>query len=120
MAIRAGSTSAGDKTVTIGIALPFIGADAHSAELLKDGALLAIDEANAQGGTAGYRIEVMLLDNGTATAGQSDPTQAAANARKMVADQAVVAAIGPRMSGSGEAMSPIAVFFNHPTSSNGR
>jgi 2-oxoglutarate-Fe(II)-dependent oxygenase superfamily protein len=47
------------------------------------------------------------LDDGTATAGQYDPAQAATNARKMVSDKEVVAAIGPQMSGSGKAMSPI-------------
>jgi branched-chain amino acid transport system substrate-binding protein len=98
---------AADKTVKVGINLPFTGADAHDAELIKDGALLVIDEANAQGGVAGYKIEVLLLDDGTATAGQYDPAQAATNARKMVSDKAVVAAIGPQMSGSGKAMSPI-------------
>jgi branched-chain amino acid transport system substrate-binding protein len=100
-------SAAADKTVTIGINLPFTGADAHDAELIKDGALLAIDEANAQGGVASYKIDVLLLDDGTATAGQYDPAQAATNARKMVADKNVVAAIGPQMSGSGKAMSPI-------------
>ncbi|HEY3909396.1 MAG TPA: branched-chain amino acid ABC transporter substrate-binding protein [Stellaceae bacterium] len=98
---------AADKTVTVGISLPFTGADAHDAELIKDGALLALDEANAAGGAAGYKIGVMLLDDGTATAGQYDPAQAATNARKMVSDDSVVAAIGPQMSGSGKAMSPI-------------
>jgi branched-chain amino acid transport system substrate-binding protein len=68
---------------------------------------LAIDEANAKGGVAGYKINPMILDDGTATAGQYDPAQAATNARKMVADNSVVAAIGPQMSGSGKAMSPI-------------
>ncbi|MGH7030197.1 MAG: branched-chain amino acid ABC transporter substrate-binding protein [Stellaceae bacterium] len=96
-----------DKTIKVGINLPFTGADAHDAELIKDGALLAIDEANAAGGTAGYKIDVMLLDAGTATAGQYDPAQAATNARRMVSDDSVVAAIGPQMSGSGKAMSPI-------------
>ena len=98
---------AADKTVKVGINLPFTGADAHDAELIKDGALLAIDEANAQGGVAGYKIDVLLLDDGTDTAGQYDTAQAATNARKMVSDKAVVAAIGPQMSGSGKAMSPI-------------
>src|SRR5215831_2403105 len=98
---------AADKTITIGINLPFTGADAHDAELIKDGALLAIDEANQQGGVVGYKIEVMLLDDGTATPGQYDPAQAATNAHKMVSDKGVVAAIGPQMSGSGKAMSPI-------------
>src|SRR5271168_3020460 len=99
--------AAADKTVKVGINLPFTGADAHDAELIKEGALLAIDEANVQGGVAGYKIEVLLLDDGTATAGQYDPAQAATNARKMVADKEVVAAIGPQNSGSGKAMAPI-------------
>jgi branched-chain amino acid transport system substrate-binding protein len=98
---------AGDKSVKIGISLPFTGADAHDAELIKDGAMLAIDEANSAGGVDGYKIDVLQLDDGTATAGQYDPAQAATNARKMVGDDAVVAAIGPQMSGSGKAMSPI-------------
>src|SRR5438105_1687259 len=63
---------AADKTIKVGINLPFTGADAHDAELIKDGALLAIDEASAQGGVGGYKIDVLLLDDGTATAGQSD------------------------------------------------
>src|SRR5215469_12760211 len=107
LAVHARSAVGADKTVKVGINLPFTGADAHDAELIKDGAMLAIDEANAQGGAAGYKIEVLLLDDGTATAGQYDPAQAATNARKMVADKGVVAAIGPQMSGSGKAMSPI-------------
>jgi branched-chain amino acid transport system substrate-binding protein len=98
---------AADKTITIGINLPLTGADAHDAELIKDGAMLALDEANAKGGVAGYKINVLVLDDGTATAGQYDPAQAATNARKMVSDTSVVAAIGPQMSGSGKAMSPI-------------
>jgi branched-chain amino acid transport system substrate-binding protein len=107
LASRWQTAHAADKTITIGISLPFTGADAHDAELIKDGAMLAIDEANQKGGVSGYKIEVLQLDDGTATAGQYDPAQAATNARKMVADQAVVAAIGPQMSGSGKAMSPI-------------
>jgi branched-chain amino acid transport system substrate-binding protein len=107
LALRSHVSDAADKTIKVGINLPFTGADAHDAELIKDGALLAIDEANEKGGVAGYKIEVLLLDDGTATAGQYDPAQAATNARKMVSDKQVVAAIGPQMSGSGKAMSPI-------------
>ncbi len=69
--------------------------------------MMAFDEANASGGVAGYKINLLVLDDGTATAGQYDPAQAATNARKMVSDPSVVAAIGPQMSGSGKAMSPI-------------
>jgi branched-chain amino acid transport system substrate-binding protein len=55
----------------------------------------------------GYTFVVDKYDDGTATAGQYDPAQAATNARKMVSDKLVIAAIGPQMSGSGKAMSPI-------------
>ena len=98
---------AADKTVTIGMSLSLTGADAQSAQKVKEGAQMAIEEANAQGGVAGYKINVVVLDDGTATAGQYDPAQAATNARKMVADATIVAAIGPQMSGAGKAMSPI-------------
>ncbi len=106
-ALGAGPALAADKFLTIGIALPLTGSDAESATRIKDGAILAIDEANAKGGVAGYKLHVMITDNGTATAGQYDPAQAATNTRKMVANKNVVAAIGPQMSGSGKAMSPI-------------
>jgi branched-chain amino acid transport system substrate-binding protein len=98
---------AADKSVTVGITVPLTGADAEAATLVKDGAMMAVDDINAKGGVAGYQINVMVLDNGTTTAGQYDPAQAATNARKMVADSSVVAAVGPEMSGSGKAMSAI-------------
>jgi len=99
--------AADDKRVVVGINVPLTGAGADDAALIKDGAVLAIDEANAKGGVAGYAIEAMVLDDGTVTAGQYDPAQAALNARKMVADPRVVAAVGPQNSGSGKAMAPL-------------
>ena len=95
------------KTLSVGITLPLTGADAEDAELIKDGAMLAIEEANAAGGVAGYKIEAIILDSGTATAGQYDPAQAATNTKKLVANVGVVANIGPQMSGEGKAMSAI-------------
>lgn len=99
--------AAASKTLFVGITLPLTGADAEDAELIKDGAMLAIDQANAKGGVAGYKIEAVVLDSGTATAGQYDPAQAATNTRKLVANMGVVANIGPQMSGEGKAMSAI-------------
>jgi branched-chain amino acid transport system substrate-binding protein len=104
---QAGPSAAADNSVTIGLNFPLTGADAESAARMEDGALLALDEAKAEGGVAGYKIHLLLLDDGTTTAGQYDPAQAATNARKMVSDPSVVAAIGPEMSGSGKAMAPI-------------
>jgi branched-chain amino acid transport system substrate-binding protein len=88
-----------DKVVKVGINLSLTGADAEGATRILDGALLAIDQANAANAIHGYKIEVVKLDD--------DPAQAATNARKMVSDKDVVAAIGPQMSGAGKAMTPI-------------
>ena len=98
---------AAQKSVTIGINLPFTGAGAEDATNILHGAVLAIEEANAAGGPGGYDVKILTLDDGTATAGQYDPAQAAINARKMVSDPMVVGAIGPMASGSGKAMAPL-------------
>ena len=98
---------AAGQSVTVGIALPFTGASAEDATNILHGAVLAIEEANAKGGPGGFNVNILTLDNGTATAGQYDPAQAATNARKMVTDSTVVAAIGPMASGSGKAMAPL-------------
>ena len=95
------------KTIKIGMTLPLTGADAEDALLIKNGAMMAIDEANAKGGIAGHKIEVVVFDSGTATAGQYDPAQAATNTKKLVSDPLVVANVGPQMSGEGKAMTPI-------------
>jgi ABC-type branched-subunit amino acid transport system substrate-binding protein len=83
------------------------GADAENAELIKDGALLAFEEQNAKGGIAGYKLETIILDSVTATAGQYDPAQAATDTEKLAANLGVVANIGPEMSDIGKAMSAI-------------
>jgi branched-chain amino acid transport system substrate-binding protein len=101
------SLEAQQKTVKVGIVVPLTGADAEGAIRIRNGAMIAIDEANAKGGVAGYKIEAVTLDSGTATAGQYDPAQAATNAKKLVTDPMVVANIGPEMSGEGKAMAPI-------------
>jgi branched-chain amino acid transport system substrate-binding protein len=98
---------AAQKSVAVGIDLSLTGADADTAVRIKDGFMMAIDEANAKGGPGGYHIKVLLLDDGTATAGQYDPAQGATNARKMVADPNCVAALGPMSSTPGKSMSPI-------------
>jgi branched-chain amino acid transport system substrate-binding protein len=96
-------------SITVGINLPFTGADAADAANIRDGALMAVDEINSRGGIGGQiRIEPLIKDDGTVAAGQYDPAQAATNTKQFVADPNVVAIVGPQMSGSGKAMSPIA------------
>ena len=98
---------AADKVVKIGIDLSLTGADSQGAGRVKNAIVMAFDAANEGNAIPGYKFELLVTDDGTATAGQYDPAQAATNARKMVADKEVVAAIGPQMSGAGKAMAPI-------------
>ncbi len=106
-AARFDPAHAADKVVKIGIDLSLTGADSQGAGRVKNAIVMAFDAANEGHAIAGYKFELLVLDDGTATAGQYDPAQAATNARKMVADKEVVAAIGPQMSGAGKAMTPI-------------
>ena len=102
-----GPARAADKSFRIAMNLPFTGGEAEGAVQIRNGAMLAIDEINAKGGAGGYQLEAVQMDDGTATAGGYDPGQAAINARKMVTDTTIFAALGPYNSGSGKAMSPI-------------
>jgi len=94
------------KVIKVGIDLSLTGADAESATRILHGAQMAFDTANTKREIPGYQLQVITYDDGTATAGQYDPAQAATNARKMIGD-GVVAAVGPMMSGAGKAMAPI-------------
>ncbi|HEY6431008.1 MAG TPA: branched-chain amino acid ABC transporter substrate-binding protein [Acetobacteraceae bacterium] len=106
VANKVGGASA-EQVVKVGINLPLTGADAESAVRIQHAIQLAFEDANASDAVPGFRFEAVSFDDGTATAGQYDPAQAATNARKMVSDPQIVAAVGPQMSGSGKAMSPI-------------
>lgn len=105
-AITEGAQAA-DKTVKVGMDLSLTGADSESAIRVGNGAILAFEDANKYGEVPGIKFDLVKFDDGTATAGQYDPAQAATNARKMVSDKGFIAALGPQMSGAGKAMSPI-------------
>ena len=95
------------KTLAIGMSIPLTGELAQQSRIVRDATQFAIDEANAQGGVAGYKIGFLLLDDGSPTTGQYDPALAATNARRMVADPSVIAAVGPLNSGSAKAAVPV-------------
>ncbi len=105
--LGAGPALAADKVIVIGVDLPLTGADAQGAIRILHGAQLVFDQANDANAVPGYTFKLAVMNDATATAGQYDPAQAATNARKMVSDHGLVAAIGPEMSGSGKAMAPI-------------
>lgn len=104
---RAQSRTPSGKELTIGIIMTQNGPNAADGKLQLDGALLAIEEANAKGGVAGHRIATVVLDDYTTTAGDFDPAQAATDARKLVEDPDVVAVIGPKTSDSAKAIEAI-------------
>ena len=116
------AAQAADKIIHIPINSPFTGQEAEGATLVKDGAAMAIDEINAKGGVEGYKLQLVLMDDGTATSGGYDPAQAATNARRMINDPLAYVALGPYNSGCGKAMSPILSAANlaivTPTSTN--
>jgi branched-chain amino acid transport system substrate-binding protein len=98
-----------NNALMIGLALPFLGADAADASNIRDGALMAIDQINSKGGIGGkLPLTPLIKDNSTVAAGQYDPLQAATNMQQFVADPRVIGVIGPQMSGSARTMAPIA------------
>jgi branched-chain amino acid transport system substrate-binding protein len=107
--------AAAQKVAKVGLSYPLTGADADSSDAIVKGAQMAIDEINQKGGAGGYKLEAVVFDSATPAAGQYDPAQAATNIRKFVADWAVVALVGPQMSGEGKAISPILSEADLPT-----
>ena len=96
-----------DKVLSIGMSFPLTGSLALQAGVARDAVLFAIDEANDKGGVGGYKFQSLVLDDASTTTGQYDPAIAATNARKMLQDASVIAAVGPLNSGSAKAVSPI-------------
>lgn len=99
------SASTGAKTIKIGIDLPLSGADAATGIPTRNGAVLAIEEANAKGVPGGYTFAAYDLDD--AVQGAHDPAQGAQNVKSFVADDAVLGTIGPFNSSVAQAQIPI-------------
>ena len=96
------SARAADKVLRIPINMPFTGEEAEGALEVKNGAQQAVDEINAKGGVAGYKFELVLMDDGTANAGGYDPGQAATNARRMINDPLALAALAEAILANGD------------------
>ncbi|RZT41586.1 branched-chain amino acid ABC transporter substrate-binding protein [Cupriavidus agavae] len=86
-------TSANAETVKIGIAGPMSGSVAQYGDMVKAGALTAIEQINAAGGANGNKLEAVLLDDAC------EPKQAVAVANKVVS-QGIHYVIGHVCSGS--------------------
>lgn len=95
----------GAKTIKIGVDLPLSGGEAPNGEPTRNGAQLAIDEANAAGGAGGYTLQLDIRDD--AVNGVHNPDKGATNVQALVADASVVAMIGPYNSNVGRAEIPV-------------
>jgi branched-chain amino acid transport system substrate-binding protein len=74
----AGTGTGGAGPIRIGVNEPLTGPFAASGTYVVNGAKIAADEINAQGGVLGRRIELVIEDN------KSNPTEAAAVAEKLI------------------------------------
>ncbi len=92
-------------TLKVGITLPLSGSSLASAGPARDGALLAIEEANAAGGINGWKIEPVVLDH--SVNGVHDPQQGAKDVSSLVSDAGVVAVVGPFNSSVAKVQIPI-------------
>jgi ABC-type branched-subunit amino acid transport system substrate-binding protein len=74
-ACTSGEPAAEEKTVKVALLFPMSGDVVTFGESSRDGVLLAIDEWNAKGGPAGYKIEYTIEDSQCS----ADPARNAAN-----------------------------------------
>ncbi|MGD0473040.1 MAG: branched-chain amino acid ABC transporter substrate-binding protein [Candidatus Velthaea sp.] len=92
-------------TLKIGIDLPTSGADATNGIPTRNGAVLAIEEANAKGLPGGNKLEADSLDD--TVQGVHDPAQGAQNIKTFIADPTVMGVIGPFNSNVAKAEIPL-------------
>jgi len=99
-----GSSSSG-KTVDIYSSLPLQGASTAQTVPMVNGIKLALQQAGNKAGQ--WTVKYTSLDDSTAAAGEWDPGQTAADARKAAADSKAVYYIGEFNSGASEVSIPI-------------
>jgi branched-chain amino acid transport system substrate-binding protein len=100
-----GAASVSGNTVDIYSSLPMQGSSSVQTIPMVNGMKLALAQA---GGKAGkFTVNFTALDDSTAAAGKWDPSQTAANARKVAADPRAVYYIGEFNSGASEISIPI-------------
>jgi branched-chain amino acid transport system substrate-binding protein len=95
----------GGGTVDIYSSLPLTGASTAQTKPLVNGIKLALSQANNKAGD--FTVKYTSLDDATAQAGEWDPGQTAADARKAAADPNTVMYIGEFNSGASEVSIPI-------------
>jgi branched-chain amino acid transport system substrate-binding protein len=99
------SSGGGGGDVSIYSSLPLQGASSAQTKPMVNGIKLALDQAKNKAGQ--FNVNYTSLDDSTAAAGEWDPTQTGADARKAVSDPNTVYYIGEFNSGASEVSMPI-------------
>lgn len=97
--------SAQDTVLTIGVDAPLSGGEVVNGQPVQFGVELAVDQANAAGGIGGFTLQVDAKDD--AVNGIHDPGQGTQNVNALVADESVVAMVGPFNSNVARAEIPV-------------
>lgn len=104
-----GGTSSGcSGTVTVATELPTSGSDASDGVPTRQGAELAVSQANDNHLLGGCTITLTSKDDASVALGKHDPQQGAANMTALAGNQAVVGVVGPFNSSVCAAEMPIA------------
>jgi len=103
-----GQASGCTGTVTVATELPVSGNDASDGVPTQNGAVLAVDQANANHTLNGCTLTVISKDDTSAATGAHDPTQGASNMTALAGNQAVVGVVGAFNSSVCQAEQPIA------------
>ncbi|HZO94919.1 MAG TPA: branched-chain amino acid ABC transporter substrate-binding protein [Candidatus Baltobacteraceae bacterium] len=98
--------AASGATIKIGMDFPLSGQDAAVGRPSANGALLAIEQANAAGFAGGkYTLSAVILDD--TVQGKHDPAAGAQNVKTLIADPSVLAMVGPYNSNVAKAEIPL-------------
>lgn len=101
-AILLGSAACHLNPVRLGAVLPLTGSLSRYGKSLERGALLAVEQVNANGGIEGRRLELLTMDSG------SSPEAAAKMFQKLVVEELVPAVVGGASTAECLAMAPVA------------
>ncbi|MGE4588164.1 MAG: ABC transporter substrate-binding protein [Acidaminococcaceae bacterium] len=96
-----GSKKGAGDTIKIGGNLEMTGGSASYGKSAQNGIKLAIDAANAKGGVLGKKIELVVADN------KSEAAEATNAMQKLIAQDKVIAVIGPNLSSASIAATSI-------------
>ncbi|HEY4384691.1 MAG TPA: branched-chain amino acid ABC transporter substrate-binding protein, partial [Ktedonobacteraceae bacterium] len=106
--VRRPTPTSNPTIIKIGLDLPLSGVDASLGQSAENGALLAINQANANKVLPGYTFQLIAKDDANATTGLPDATIAIQNVTALIQDAQVAGIIGAFDTTTAEAELPIA------------